>query len=220
MQPLEAYHSTVQKTIVNAVNVPAGGTARADLKIALDALFNHPNVGPFIGRQLIQKLVKSNPSPAYVGRVAAAFANNGSGVRGDMKAVIRAVLMDTEARDRTQTQTQTAGRLRDPVQMLAQFFRVFTLPPSDGRYDLNVWWMESVFQERPLSSASVFNFYSPNFLPPGEMSQNAVYGPEFQILHEGTVVDAYNFIEYWAMSERSGATGYHLNYAPLESIAA
>jgi hypothetical protein len=136
-----------------------------------------------------------------------------------MQAVIRAVLMDTEARDRTQTQTQTAGRLRDPVQMLAQFFRVFTVPPSDGRYDFNVWWMESVFQERPLSSASVFNFYSPNFLPPGEMSQNAAYGPEFQILHEGTVVDAYNFIEYWAMEERRGATGYHLNYAPLESIA-
>ena len=219
MQPLEAYHSTVQKTLVNGVNVPAGGTARADLKIALDALFNHPNVGPFIGRQLIQRLVKSNPSPAYIGRVAAVFANNGSGVRGDMKAVIRAVLMDTEARDRTQTQTQTAGRLRDPVQMLAQFFRVFTTPPSDGRYDLNVWWMESVFQERPLSSASVFNFYSPNFLPPGEMSQNAVYGPEFQILHEGTVVDAYNFIEYWAMNEINGPTGYRLNYAPLESIA-
>ena len=219
MQPLEAYHSTAQKTIVNGVLVPAGGTARADLKIALDALFNHPNVGPFIGRQLIQRLVKSNPSPAYVGRVAATFANNGSGVRGDMQAVIRAVLMDPEARDRTQTQTQTAGRLREPVQTLAQFFRVFTTPPSDGRYDFNVWWMESVFQQRPLSSASVFNFYSPNFLPPGEMSQSAVYGPEFQILHEGTVVDAYNFIEYWAMNEVNGATGYHLNYAPFESIA-
>jgi uncharacterized protein (DUF1800 family) len=219
MQPLEAYHSTVQKTLVNGVVVPAGGTARADLKIALDALFNHPNVGPFFGRQMIQRLVKSNPSPAYVGRVAAAFANNGSGVRGDMKAVIRAVLLDPEARDRTQTTTQTAGRLREPVQMLAQYMRLFTKPPSDGRYDFNVWWMEEVFQQRPLSSPSVFNFYSPGFLPPGEMSQAGVAGPEFQILHEGTVVDAYNFIEYFVMNPVDGATGYQHDYAPWESLA-
>jgi uncharacterized protein (DUF1800 family) len=219
MQPLEAYHSTVQKTIVNGVVVPAGGTARADLKIALDALFNHPNVGPFFGRQMIQRLVKSNPSPAYVGRVAAAFANNGSGVRGDMKAVIRAVLLDPEARDRTQTTTQTSGRLREPVQMLAQVFRLFTTPPSDGRYDYNVWWMEEVFQQRPLSSPSVFNFYSPGFLPPGEMSQAGVAGPEFQILHEGTVVDGYNFIEYFVMNPVDGATGYQHDYGPWESLA-
>ena len=219
MQPLEAYHSTAQKTIVNGVVVPAGGTARADLKIALDALFNHPNVGPFFGRQLIQRLVKSNPSPAYVGRVAAAFANNGSGVRGDMKAVIRAVLLDPEARDRSQTTTQTAGRLREPVQMLAQYFRLFTTPPSDGRFDYNVWWMEEVFQQRPMSSPSVFNFYSPGFLPPGEMSQAGVAGPEFQILHEGTVVDGYNFIEYFVMNPVNGATGYQHDYGPWESLA-
>jgi len=219
MQPLEAYHSTAQKTIVNGVVVPAGGTARADLKIALDALFNHPNVGPFFGRQMIQRLVKSNPSPAYVSRVAAAFANNGSGVRGDMKAVIRAVLMDAEARDVAQTRTQTAGRLREPVQMLAQYFRTFTTPPSDGRYDFNVWWMEAVFQQRPMSSPSVFNFYSPGFLPPGEMSQAGVAGPEFQILHEGTVVDAYNFIEYFVMNEVDGDTGYQHDYAGWESLA-
>ena len=219
MQPLEAYHSTAQKTIVNGVVVPAGGTARADLKIALDALFNHPNVGPFFGRQMIQRLVKSNPSPAYVGRVAAAFANNGSGVRGDMKAVIRAVLLDPEARDRIQTTTQTAGRLREPVQMLAQYFRLFTTPPSDGRFDFNVWWMEEVFQQRPMSSPSVFNFYSPGFLPPGEMSQAGVAGPEFQILHEGTVVDGYNFIEYFVMNPVNGATGYQHDYGPWESLA-
>jgi uncharacterized protein (DUF1800 family) len=219
MQPLEAYHSTAQKTIVNGVVVPAGGTARADLKIALDALFNHPNVGPFFGRQMIQRLVKSNPSPAYVGRVAAAFNNNGSGVRGDMKAVIRAVLLDPEARDRSQTTTQTAGRLREPVQMLAQYFRLFTTPPSDGRFDYNVWWMEDVFQQRPMSSPSVFNFYSPGFLPPGEMSQAGVAGPEFQILHEGTVVDGYNFIEYFVMNPVNGATGYQHDYGPWESLA-
>jgi uncharacterized protein (DUF1800 family) len=219
MQPLEAYHSTVQKTIVNGVVVPAGGTARADLKIALDALFNHPNVGPFFGRQLIQRLIKSNPSPAYVGRVAAAVAHNGSGVRGDMKAVVRAVLLDPEARDVTQTRTQTAGRLREPVQMLAQYMRLFTTPPSDGRFDFNVWWMEEVFQQRPMSSPSVFNFYSPGFLPPGEMSQADVVGPEFQILHEGTVVDAYNFIEYFVMNPVDGATGYQHDYGPWESLA-
>lgn len=219
MAPLEAYHSTVEKRIVTGKVIPAGQTARADLKVALDTLFNHPNVGPFVGRQLIQRLVKSNPSPQYIGRVAAMFANNGSGVRGDMKAVIRAVLLDTEARDLAQTQTQTAGRLREPVQMLAQFLRVFTTPATDNRFDFNPWWMSEAFSQRPLSSPSVFNFYSPNYLPPGEMSQGGVYGPEFQILHEATEVDAYNFIEYWVTNDFDGVTGYKHNYAALEALA-
>ncbi len=219
MQPLEAYHSKSEKRIVGGKVIPPNQTARADLKIALDTLFNHPNVGPFISRQLIQRLVKSNPSPQYIARVAAVFANNGLRVRGDMKAVIRAILLDSEARDIAQAQSTTAGKLREPVVMLAQYFRVFTTPPSGKRFDYYAWWMAEAFSQRPLSSPSVFNFYSPNYLPPGEMSQNSAYGPEFQILHEATQVDGYNFTEYWVQTQGDGVTGYRHNYAPFEALS-
>ena len=113
MQAYEQYHSISQKQFLG-VTIPAQavGATNNDVRIALDTLFNHPNVGPFIGKQLIQKLVSSNPSPAYVSRVAAAFNNNGSGVRGDMKAVIRAVLLDQEARAPA---SGNNGKLREPA---------------------------------------------------------------------------------------------------------
>ena len=219
MTPLEAYHSKAEKRIVGGKLIPAGGTSRSDLKAALDTLASHPNVGPFIGRQLIQRLVKSNPSPQYVGRVAAVFNNNGKGVRGDMKAVLKAVLLDVEARDINLAQGQTDGKLREPVAMLAQYFRLFTIPPSASRFDYNPWWMQEAFAQRPLSSPSVFNFYSPFYSPPGEMTQNGAVGPEFQILHEATEVDGYNFMEYWVQTEFDGITGYRHNYAPFEALA-
>jgi uncharacterized protein (DUF1800 family) len=219
MQPLQAYHSPGEKRIVNGVVIPPGQSAQADLKAALDTLFNHPNVGPFIGRQLIQRLVKSNPSPAYIARITAVFNNNGSGVRGDLKAVIRAILLDSEARDLSLAQGQADGKLREPVHMLANYMRVFTTPPSGDRFDFNPWWMQEAFAQRPLSSPSVFNFYSPFYQPPGEMAQNNAYGPEFQILHEATEVDGYNFIEYWVQTEFDGVTGYTHNYAPFQAIA-
>jgi uncharacterized protein (DUF1800 family) len=217
MQAYEAYHSTVSKTIVTGRVLPAGRTARADLTDALDTLYNHPNVGPFIGKQLIQRLVKSNPSPAYVARVSAVFDNNGAGVRGDLKAVLRAILLDAEARDLAQAQTATAGKLREPVIMLAQYFRLFATPPADGKWDINPWWMNESFAQRPLSSPSVFNFYRPDYLPPGEMGSNGLAGPEFQILHEATVVDSYNFIEYWATRDRGSILRNHTPYSSLSA---
>ena len=204
MTPIAAYHSTTEKRIVGGVTLPAGRTAEQDLKDGLDTLFNHPNVGPFIGKQLIQRLVKSNPSPAYVGRISAVFANNGQGVRGDLKAVIKAILLDPEARDIAQATTTTAGKLREPVLRLSHFLRAFTVPNgSTPRYDINPWWMDEVFAQRPLSSRSVFNFYSPGYSPPGEMATNNLVGPEFQIYHESTLVDSHNFIEYWLTNDPS-----------------
>ena len=94
--------------------------------MALDALFNHPNVGPFIGRQLIQRLTTSNPSPAYVARVAAVFANNGKGVRGDMAAVVRAILLDAEAR---QQPDGGFGKLREPILRVTQLDARHSAPP-------------------------------------------------------------------------------------------
>lgn len=219
MQAYPAYHSTVAKTIVTGRVLPAGQTPQKDLADMLDTLYNHPNVGPFIGKQLIQRLVKSNPSPAYVGRISAVFANNGAGVRGDLKEVVRAILLDPEARDLAQAQTTSAGKLREPVLMLAQYFRVFSTPPSSGRWDVNPWWMDQSFSQRPMTSASVFNFYRPDYLPPGEMGTAGLAGPEFQILHEATVVDSYNFIEYWATGDRGGATGILRNHAAFNALA-
>ena len=220
MQAFPAYHSTVAKTIVTGRVLPAGQTPQKDLADMLDTLYNHPNVGPFIGKQLIQRLVKSNPSPAYVARVSAVFANNGLGVRGDLKAVVKAILLDTEARDPAQLSSTSAGKLREPVLMLAQYFRVFSTPPTNGRWDINPWWMEQSFSQRPMSSASVFNFYRPDYVPPGEMGTAGLAGPEFQILHEATVVDSYNFIEYWATGDRLGATGLKRNHAAFVTLAA
>ena len=207
MTPMAAYHSTSEKKIVGGVTLAAGRTAQQDLKDALDTLANHPNVGPFIGRQLIQRLVKSNPSTAYVGRISAVFANNGQGVRGDLKAVIKAILLDSEARDIAQATAATAGKLREPVLRLSHYLRAFTVPNgATPRYDINPWWMDEVFAQRPMSSRSVFNFYSPNYTPPGEMGANNLVGPEFQIYHESTLVDSHNFIEYWLTNDPAADT--------------
>jgi len=224
MMPMAAYHSTTEKKIVGGIILPAGRTAEQDLKDALDTLANHPNVGPFIGRQLIQRLVKSNPSPAYVGRISAVFANNGQGIRGDLKAVIKAILLDPEARDIAQASTTTAGKLREPVLRLSHYLRAFTVPNgASPRYDLNPWWMDEVFSQRPLSSRSVFNFYSPSYLPPGEMSANNAVGPEFQIYHESTLVDSHNYIEYWVTNDPSTDTtnlpSFKHNYAAYTALA-
>jgi uncharacterized protein (DUF1800 family) len=221
MTAMAAYHSTSAKLIVGGLTLPAGRTAEQDLKDALDALANHPNVGPFIGKQLIQRLVKSNPSPTYISNVAAVFNNNGSNVRGDMKAVIRAVLTDPEARDITST---SAGKLREPVLRLAHFMRAFTTPQAaPGRYDFNPWWMDEVFAQRPLSSRSVFNYYSPSYIPPGNMSANLpapLVGPEFQIYHESTLVDSHNFIEYWATNDVSDEDTKHVrNFTAYTALA-
>ncbi len=215
MTPMVGYHSTSVKNIVGGVTIPAGGTAEQDLKIALDTLFNHPNVGPFIGKQLIQRFVKSNPSPAYVSRVAAAFNNNGSNVRGDMKAVIRAVLIDPEARDATST---SAGKLREPVLRFTHFMRAFTTPGT--RLNYNTYAMNDSFGQKPMSARSVFNFYSPAYSPPGEMSNNNLLGPEFQIYHEATSVEGHNYIENYVGRDINDENTHHTrNYAAYEALS-
>lgn len=118
-----------------------------------------------------------------------------------------------------QAQSVNAGKLREPVVRLAQFMRVFTLPPSSQRYPFNPWWMEQVFGQRPLSSPSVFNFYSPNYQPPGEMAQNGAFGPEFQIMHETSLVDSYNYMEYWVYYADEEPGVYTRNYAAFVALA-
>jgi uncharacterized protein (DUF1800 family) len=213
------YHSTSPKVLVGGVVLAGGGSAQQDLDAALDVLFHHPNTGPFISRQLIQRFVRSNPSPAYVARVAAVFADNGQGVRGDLRAVLAAILLDSEARDPAQAADPNAGKLREPVIRFTHYLRAFTQPPANGRYDYNPWWMQEVFAQRPLSSPSVFNFYRPDYVPSGPAAQAGLAAPEFQILHEATLASGQNFLDYWIYVNPGEPNLHRHDYGPLLALA-
>lgn len=200
MTPWPAYHDTAAKTLLNGTTVPAGGTAQADLKAALDNLANHPNVGPFVARHLIQRLVTSNPSPAYIQRVASVFNNNGAGVRGDLRAVVRAILLDTEARDMTLAARDDFGKVKEPMLRLTAIWRAF---PTQGqavatpagattRAFLRNRGAGPELGQTVMSSPSVFNFYRPNYQPPGDMRRRGLYAPELQILNEASAMSTYN----------------------------
>ena len=179
MRPFADYHDSNAKTILDGVRIPARGSAASDLKRALDTLFNHPNVGPFIGRQLIQRLVTSNPSPAYVGRVAARFNDNGQGVRGDMEAVIEAILLDDEARRGTAV-NPNFGKLREPLLVMSHLWRAFKVVLPDGT--VPYLYPESSIGQAPLSAPSVFNFFRPDYAPNGTIKNRGLVAPEFQML--------------------------------------
>lgn len=194
MIPYPAFHSTGEKAFLGVV-IPASSTpdAEGDLKVALDTLFNHPNVGPFIGRQLIQRLVTSNPSPAYVSRVAAVFNDNGKGVRGDMSAVVRAILLDPEARDDAIAQDPDFGKVREPIIRLANWARAFDATSESGQWLIPSTSSNTSLGQAPLMSPSVFNFYRPGYSPPGtRAAAKGLVAPEFQIVDEVTVAGYLN----------------------------
>jgi uncharacterized protein (DUF1800 family) len=187
-------HSPESKSFLG-VSLPAGTDGVAELKTALDTLFNHPNVGPFIGKQLIQRLVTSNPSPAYVARVAMVFANNGQGVRGDMQATLRAVLLDTEAR--TANNNPGWGKLREPVVRLVQWARTFGASSPLGLWNVgNTTNSATRLGQSPLRAPSVFNFFRPGYVPPNtSLGTAGLVAPEFQITNESTVVGYANWMQ-------------------------
>lgn len=182
------------KKVLN-VDVPATADGPAALKIVLDTLAGHANVGPFLGRQLIQRLVASNPSPAYVARVAAVWADNGAGVRGDLKAVIKAVLLDAEAR--TASSAPGAGKLREPLQRFIQWGRTFGVTSPGGQWPIgDTSSAASRLGQSPLRSPTVFNFFRPGYVPPNSvLGTNAVTAPEFQLCNESTVAGYLNFLQ-------------------------
>jgi uncharacterized protein (DUF1800 family) len=187
MKAYPGQHSPAEKRLftgkANAVVIPANGNAADSLRLALDALYRHPNVGPFVSRQLIQHLVASNPSPAYVGRVATVFNNNGKGVRGDLAAVVRAILLDTEAR--TASAAADYGKLREPVLRVAHWMRAFGATSSSGEFMMGND-LDAVSQ-RPLYAASVFGYFRPGYVPPSSaFSTSGVTAPELQIVNEST----------------------------------
>ncbi|MFK3649003.1 DUF1800 family protein [Lysobacter enzymogenes] len=167
------------------VDIAAGTPGPQALQIALDALFLHPNVGPFIGRQLIQRLVVSNPSPAYVARVAAAFDDNGAGVRGDLRAVFAAVLLDDEARGPEGLNSPTFGRLREPMLRLVQWARSFGARSAAQDWRIGDLSDAYALGQSPLRAPSVFNFFRPGYTPPATaIAAQGLVAPEFQIVDE------------------------------------
>jgi uncharacterized protein (DUF1800 family) len=198
MQAYPQFHSTSQKrflgAIVPAQTVPAPATS---LKIALDTLYKHPNVGPFIGRQLIQRLVTSHPSPAYVARVSAVFANNGAGVRGDLKAVVRAILLDPEARANSLASTSDSyGKVREPVLRLTAWLRAFNAHSDSGQALItNTDDPGLALGQSPLRSPSVFNFYRPGYIAAGSLTgARELTVPELQTTTETSVAGYVNFM--------------------------
>ncbi|WP_439589431.1 DUF1800 domain-containing protein [Hydrogenophaga sp.] len=189
-------HSNLAATFLGTT-VPANTAGREALRIALDTLFNHPNVGPFFARQMIQRLVTSNPSPAYVARVAARFNNNGSGVRGDLKAVWVAILLDDEARGAQSLQSTTFGKLREPMVRFVQWSRTFGGTSLAGSWKIfeQVNPANQVGQS-PLRPPSVFNFFRPGYVPPGTaLSAAGATAPEFQLVNETSVGGYLNFMQ-------------------------
>ena len=199
MAPFEAFHdNTSNKQLLVYPGVAlaggvlnAGGNASQELNAALDNIFNHPNVGPFLAQQLIQRLVTSNPSPAYVQRVATVFNNNGQGVRGDLKAVIRTLLLDPEARTVPLASQTTYGKLREPILKLVRLWRVAPGRSVNGRV-FRYSHIRDQFGQVPLGAPSVFNFFKPDFAQAGEIRSAGLVSPEFQIATDTQLVTAPN----------------------------
>jgi uncharacterized protein (DUF1800 family) len=211
------HHQSGTKALLNGYTVPANQTPAQDLANALDNIFNHPNVGPFISQQLILHLVTSNPSPAYVARVAAVFANNGQGVRGDLSAVVRAILTDAEARGAAPT-TNVFGHLREPA-----LFITSTVRSLGGQSDGVLLRSASSAMGQPMFSPdTVFSFYPPSYQIPGTQT----VAPEFGIDNAATALARANFINTVIMHGGAtpdptvtGSTGTTINLTPLSSAA-
>jgi uncharacterized protein (DUF1800 family) len=180
------------------VFIPANTPGPLALRIALDRLFNHANVGPFFGRQMIQRLVTSNPSPAYVARVATAFNDNGAGVRGDLRAVWAAILLDDEARGPQGLADPRFGKVRELMLRLVHWARTFGATSGANSWKVgDLSSPEWLLGQSPLRAPSVFNYYRPGFVPPGTpLAQTQATCPEFQTINETTVGSYLNFMEY------------------------
>ena len=203
-EPMVAFdnqHEQGAKHLLKGQVVPAGQTTLADIDDAIDNLFNHPNVGPFIGKLLIQRLVKSNPSPAYVSRVAAKFNDNGEGVRGDMQAFIRAILTDAEALDCSWENDAHHGKLREPLLRYTQAMRAFNAQNQSGRMWNWGYLFDEAVDQGILASPSVFNFYLPEFQPNGPISEDDLVAPEYQIHTSATSINFINLAHDWFIKE-------------------
>ncbi|OYY67406.1 DUF1800 family protein [Sphingomonas sp. 28-63-12] len=210
-------HETGASSFLGA-SVPAGTTGIAAVGIALDTIFAHPNVPPFVSKQLIQRLVTSNPSAAYVGRVAAVFADNGSGTRGDLRAVIRAILLDSEARSDATLTPASSGKLREPVIRFTNWARATGATSTGGLWPIGDTSSSSTrLAESFGRSSSVFNFFRPGYAPPNTPIATAgLVGPEFQITNELSVVA---YVNYMQGAIQNGVGDVRADYTDLLALA-
>jgi uncharacterized protein (DUF1800 family) len=224
----EAQHDTTVKTLFHGkpwqVILPAGQTGLRDIEAAIDALVNHPNTAPFIGKALIKFLVTSNPSPAYVQRVAAVFANNGSGVRGDLFAVVKAILLDDEARNPDAQRDPKHGKLQEPLLRLTRMVKAFRA--GVGVADLQFWGRQPAvaLQQWPMFSPSVFNFFSPGYRHLGVLAKNGLTSPEFQLLNSVSFATTSNlfaeFIDTLLHKRKAGdAPEFKFNFTAERALA-
>lgn len=208
----------------------------ADVRTALDILAAHPNVGPFIGRQLIQRFTTSNPSPAYVERISRVFDDNGQGVRGDLKAVVKAILLDPEARDRGKLADPTWGKAREPVLAVSQWMRLLNATNAEGVVEM---WRSApncffdtgrliyLRHQAPAYATTVFGFYRPNFSPPGsELAARGLEAPELQIVDTASIAEWSNFVVNTFVRDGTGGArdcsiaANRFDYAGLSDLAA
>lgn len=203
LKMLNFYHEPGPKFLLKGQVVPdrSPTDGMADINDAIDNLFNHPNVGPFIGYRLIQRLVTSNPSPEYIARVTAVFNDNGNGERGDLKAVIKAILLDEEAINCPFQDGSDNGRLREPIVRYTQLSRAFNATVETGLYrnTMNNFYDRSF--QRPLAARTVFNFFTPTFKPNGAVTEMQKVAPEFQITDALTITGYANELYEWLMDE-------------------
>lgn len=199
IKPMKVYpqHHESGSKVFLGITIPAGTSGEQSLTLALDRLFNHQNLCPFIGRQLIQRLITSNPSAAYTGRVSAACANNGQGVRGDMKAIIRAILLDAEARDASKLTDPQFGKVREPVLRLSNWARCFKATSISGNWTIrNLDSASFSIGQQPWRAPSVFNFFRPGYVPPNTAIATAgLVAPEFQLIGETAVAGYTNTMQ-------------------------
>ncbi|NNM13198.1 MAG: DUF1800 domain-containing protein [Gammaproteobacteria bacterium] len=196
---IEERHDRGQKTVLGGAIIPAEQNADEDMTDMLDIVFNHPNVAPFISKQLIQKLVTSNPSDAFVQRVATVFENNGNGVRGDLKSVIKALLLDDEAITATTSADKIYGKLKEPLIRMAGLWRTFNAYSANGEYRLT--YFNEFLGQSPLEAHHVFNFFSPFYSPQGSFVDNGWVAPEFEIHTEANQAKMTNFMQYLVLSQ-------------------
>jgi uncharacterized protein (DUF1800 family) len=225
MKCIETEHDTTLKTVIGGSTIPAGQDCPSDVDDGLDLLFAHPNIAPFIARQLIQRFTASSPSSAYIQRVAQKFLNNGFGERGDLSAVIRQVLMDPEARN---APTANSGKPREPMLKLTAMWRAWDaqMPAADayGNIPMGMTNPSGTFGQRPLGADTVFNFFEPDYQQPGAIANSGLYSPEFQTLNESTLTSAsnsyytYSWNSYVGMSSPPSNRPL-LNLAPLVALA-
>jgi len=201
MKMYEEWHEPGEKHLLNGYVIPAGNSGDKDIQLAIDHLFNHPNVGPFICKQLIQRLVKSNPTPEYVDRIATVFNSDNNGVRGNLKATIKAILLDREARDCDWINDDSNGRLREPLLRYTHFARAMDKDQAYGNFWNIGWSFWSETGQMVLGSPSVFNFFLPYYQPNGAIANKGLIAPEFQIHNSKTSIGYINEVYDWIVYE-------------------